>query len=64
MDKVKEALLSGKVEVVDADLSSYFDLIPHRQLLRLVAKRVAAYGGLEAMNFAETKPKEWGLGKP
>ena len=41
MDKVKEALLSGKVEVVDADLSSYFDLIAHRQLLRQVAKRVS-----------------------
>jgi retron-type reverse transcriptase len=41
MDKVKEALLSGKVEVVDADLSSYFDVIPHRQLLRQVAKRVS-----------------------
>ena len=41
MDKVKEALLNGKVEVVDADLSSYFDLIPHRQLLRQVAKRVS-----------------------
>ena len=34
-------LLSGKVEVVDADLSSYFDLIPHRELLRLVAGRVS-----------------------
>jgi len=41
MDTVKGALLSGKVEVVDADLSSYFDLIPHRQLLRQVAKRVS-----------------------
>ena len=41
MDTVKEALLSGKVEVVDADLSSYFDLIPHRPLLRLVARRVS-----------------------
>lgn len=41
MDKIREALLSGKVEVVDADLSSYFDLIPHRSLLRLVAKRVS-----------------------
>ncbi|MCS6245355.1 MAG: group II intron reverse transcriptase/maturase [Opitutus sp.] len=41
MDKVKEALLSGKVEVVDADLSSYFDMIPHRELLQLVAKRVS-----------------------
>ena len=41
MDTVREALLSGKVEVVDADLSSYFDLIPHRPLLRQVAKRVS-----------------------
>ena len=41
MDKVKEALLSGKVEVVDADLSSYFDLIPHAQLLRRLAQRVS-----------------------
>lgn len=41
MDKVKEALLNGKVEVVDADLSSYFDLIAHRQLLQQVAKRVS-----------------------
>jgi retron-type reverse transcriptase len=41
MDKVKEALLSGKVEVVDADLSSYFDTIPHRQLLQQEAKRVS-----------------------
>jgi len=41
MDTIREALLSGKVEVVDADLSSYFDTIPHRQLLRQVAKRVS-----------------------
>lgn len=41
MDTVKAALLSGKVEVVDADLSSYFDLIPHRPLLRQVARRVS-----------------------
>jgi RNA-directed DNA polymerase len=41
MEVIKEALLEGKTEVVDADLSSYFDTIPHRQLLRLVAKRVS-----------------------
>jgi len=41
MDTVRAALLSGKVEVVDADLSSYFDMIPHRELLQLVAKRVS-----------------------
>lgn len=41
LDTVKEALLSGKVEVVDADLSSYFDRISHRLLLRQVARRVS-----------------------
>jgi group II intron reverse transcriptase/maturase len=41
MDKIKGAMLSGKTEVVDADLSSYFDTIPHRLLLRQVAKRVS-----------------------
>ena len=41
MDTIKEALLEGKTEVVDADLSSYFDTIPHRELMRRVAKRVS-----------------------
>lgn len=41
MDTVKGALLSGKVEVVDADLSSYFDRIAHRHLMREVARRVS-----------------------
>lgn len=46
MDKGREALLSGKVEMVDADLTSYFDMIPHRELLRPVAKRVRDGGML------------------
>lgn len=41
MDTIKEALLSGRTEVVDADLSSYFDPIPHRELMRRVARRVS-----------------------
>lgn len=41
METIREALLSGKTEVVDADLSNYFDTIPHRELLRQVAKRVS-----------------------
>jgi group II intron reverse transcriptase/maturase len=41
MDTIKEALLSGRTEVVDADLSSYFDTIPHRELMRRVARRVS-----------------------
>jgi group II intron reverse transcriptase/maturase len=41
MDAIKTALLSGRTEVIDADLSGYFDSIPHRQLLRMVVKRVS-----------------------
>jgi RNA-directed DNA polymerase len=37
-----EALLhAGYMEVVDADLSGYFDSIPHRQLMTSVARRVS-----------------------
>ncbi len=41
IDAIKEALLSGRREVVDADLSGYFDTIPHAQLMRLVKGRVS-----------------------
>ena len=41
IDAIKEALLSGRREVVDADLSGYFDSIPHAELLRLVKGRVS-----------------------
>lgn len=38
--KVHAALKSGQTDVVDADLSKYFDTIPHPELLRSVARRV------------------------
>ena len=41
MDAISKALRSGRTEVIDADLSGYFDSIPHRELLRLVARRVS-----------------------
>jgi group II intron reverse transcriptase/maturase len=41
MDAIKAGLFSGRVEVIDADLSGYFDSIPHAQLLRVVARRVS-----------------------
>jgi RNA-directed DNA polymerase len=37
---VHEALCDGYTDVVDADLSKYFDMIPHQELLQSVARRV------------------------
>lgn len=39
--EVKAALQSGETRVVDADLSSYFDTIPHAALMRSLARRIS-----------------------
>jgi RNA-directed DNA polymerase len=38
--RVRELINAGHQEIVDADLSSYFDSIPHAELLTSVARRV------------------------
>lgn len=38
--KVHEHLIKGYTDVVDADLSKYFDTIPHADLMKCVAKRI------------------------
>src|SRR5947207_5790867 len=38
--KVHELLCAGYTDVVDADLSKYFDTIPHRELMQSVARRI------------------------
>lgn len=38
--RVHALLQQGYTEVVDADLSKYFDSIPHRELLQAVARRI------------------------
>jgi RNA-directed DNA polymerase len=38
---VHQGLLTGWTEVVDADLSKYFDTIPHHELMQSVERRVA-----------------------
>ena len=40
VEDVKEQLLKGKTDVIDADISKYFDTIPHNKLMQLVAKRI------------------------
>src|SRR5688500_735018 len=39
--QVHRLLNTGHSEVVDADLSAYFDTIPHPELLKSVARRVS-----------------------
>src|SRR5580700_1330148 len=41
LDEIVNALRSGRLEVVDADLSKYFDTIPHDRLMKLVAGRTS-----------------------
>jgi group II intron reverse transcriptase/maturase len=40
VEDVKNHLLKGKTDVIDADISKYFDTIPHDRLMQLVAKRI------------------------
>lgn len=41
IEAIRKALQQGRREVIDADLSKYFDTIPHRQLMREIAKRIS-----------------------
>ena len=40
MDDISYHLYKGKTQVIDADVSKYFDTIPHDKLLKLVARRI------------------------
>lgn len=49
LDAVRQVhglLSSGHTEVVDADLSGYFDTIPHHELMKSVSRRVASAIGI------------------
>lgn len=40
MDDITDGLLKGHIHVIDADLSKFFDMIPHDKLLKTVAERL------------------------
>jgi len=40
VDDITYHLVKGKTQVIDADISKYFDTIPHDRLLKLVTKRI------------------------
>ena len=41
MGKIKENLKAGKTEVLDADLSKFFDTIPHDKLFKALEERIS-----------------------
>ena len=56
--KVHEHLLAGYTDVVDADLSKYFDTIPHGELMQCVARRIVDGAMLHLIKMWLTVPAE------
>jgi RNA-directed DNA polymerase len=66
IQKVSELLSEGYTDVVDADLSKYFDTIPHSELMQCVARRVVDRDMLRLIKMWLKVPVEErdGNGKP
>lgn len=56
--KVHKLLCEGYTDVVDADLSKYFDKIPHRELFRSIARRIVDRDVLHLMKMWLKVPVE------
>src|SRR6266849_1712158 len=58
VEKVDELLHRGYTDVVDADLSKYFDTIPHSELMQCVARRIVDKHMLHLIKMWLTAPVE------
>src|SRR5437867_13369529 len=58
VEQVHQGLCDGYTDVVDADLSKYFDTIPHDQLMQSVARRVSDGKMLRLLNACLKSPVE------
>src|SRR2546426_11965945 len=58
IQKVHKLLCAGYTDVVDADLSKYFDTIPHCELLQCVARRIVDREVLHLIKMWLTVPAE------
>lgn len=58
IEKVHQHLQEGYTEVVDADLSKYFDTIPHGELMQSVARRIVDRDVLHLIKMWLTVPVE------
>jgi RNA-directed DNA polymerase len=66
IQKVHQLLCAGYTDVVDADLSKYFDTIPHSELMQCVARRIVDRDMLRLIKMWLKVPVEErdGNGKP